>query len=357
MSEHNNSRLRFGLVGCGRVSDQHFQALQNYSKDCELVAVCDIDQEQLEKAVQKTGAQGYTDYAAMMREARLDAVSICTPSGMHPEHGIMAARQKINVITEKPIATRLDQCDRLIAECEKQGVHLLVVKQNRLNQPVQLLKKAITEERFGQVYGIFINVFWRRLQSYYDQAEWRGTWDMDGGAFMNQAIHFIDIAQWLLGKVESTAAITATQKRKIEAEDSGAAILQFASGAVGTVNVSMLSEPRDREGSLLVMGEKGTVKIGGIALNQVELWEFTEPREEDKLVQDENYQPPTVYGFGHTAFYGNALDVFNSRAQPLADGREGRKSLELILAIYQSAAEGKTVCLSRTQEAASIPLT
>ncbi len=343
MTKRGNTKIRIGLVGCGRVSGQHFRAIQKQSEKCKLAGVCDIIPERAEKAARETGARAYTDYQRMLEEADLDAVAICTPSGLHPEHGIMAARRKINVITEKPMAVNLPECDQLISECSRQGVHLLVIKQNRFNQPVQLLKKALDEGRFGSVYGVFINVFWHRTQAYYDHDAWRGTWELDGGAFMNQGIHFIDAAQWLLGGIDRVAAITATQGRLIEAEDSGAAIMKFSCGAVGTINVSMLSEPCNREGSLMVMGEKGTVKIGGVALNQVDLWDFIERKPEDDLVRENNYQPQTVYGRGHNAYYHNVVEVLLGQSQPIADGNEGRKSLETVLAIYQAAESGRTI--------------
>ncbi len=345
MTIRNSDKIRFGLVGCGRVSRNHFRAFQAFPEDCVLTAACDIHEGRLQAAVEQTGATGYLDYQAMLDREDLDAISICTPSGMHPEHGIAAAIRKINVITEKPMAIRIADGDRLIAECDRRKVHLFVVKQNRLNRPMQLLKKALEQGRFGRLYGIYINVFWQRPQSYYDQASWRGTWQYDGGAFMNQASHYVDAAQWLFGEVESVCAITATQARKIEAEDSGSAILMFRNGAIGSLNVSMLTFPKDREGSLTVLGENGTVKIGGVALNRVESWEFADQAEGDHEVRAADYEPPNVYGFGHTAYYRNVIRTLKGQAEANTDGRAGRKSLELILAIYESGKTGRRITL------------
>ena len=345
MNPSKSRNLRIGLVGCGRIFPNHLGALQAHSADCTLAAVCDIDSAALDAAVRQSGAAGYEDYQTMLAKEELDVVSICTPSGLHPEQGMMAARGGMHVIVEKPMALDLEQADRLIEQCAEAGVQLFVVKQNRLNQAMQRLHQAVADNRFGQIYGVYVNVFWRRTQAYYDQADWRGTWALDGGAFMNQACHFVDAAQWLIGEVDSVTAITATLARQIEVEDSGAAILRFRNGAIGTINVSMLAYPDNREGSLMILGENGTARVGGVALNQVEVWEFADQREEDEQIIRNQDGPPNVYGYGHTAYYRNVLDTLQGRGEPLTDGLSGRKSLELVLAIYQSADCGRKVQL------------
>jgi len=222
---------------------------------------------------------------------------------------------------------------------------LFVVKQNRLNPPVQLLKRAVDRNRFGRVYMASCKVHWARPQEYYDQAPWRGTWEFDGGAFMNQASHYVDLIQWLMGPVESVMAKTATLARRIETEDSGVAILKFRSGALGSIEVPMLAYPRTLEGSITILGETGSAKIGATAVNKSELWQFAEYDDYDKLVDVVDTNPPNVYGLGHEGYYRNVLAVLRGEAKADTDGRAGRKSLELILGIYESAKTGREVPL------------
>ena len=246
---------------------------------------------------------------------------------------------------EKPMAISLTGADGLVQACDKAGVQLFVVKQNRLNPPVQLLKRAIDKNRFGRVYLASCTVHWARPQEYYDQAPWRGTWEFDGGAFMNQASHYVDLIQWLMGPVESVMAKTATLARRIETEDTGVAILKFRSGALGSIEVTMLAYPRNLEGSITILGEKGSVKIGGTAVNKVDFWQFAEYDDDDKLIEAVETNPPNVYGLGHQGYYRNVLSVLRGEAKPDTDGRAGRKSLELILGIYESAKTGREVPL------------
>jgi UDP-N-acetyl-2-amino-2-deoxyglucuronate dehydrogenase len=279
----------------------------------------------------------------MLERVPCDVVTIATPSGLHPGHGVLAARAGKHVVTEKPMAISLEGADELVRACDAAGVHLFVVKQNRLNPPIQLLKRAIDRGRFGRVYLANCTVRWARPQEYYDQAPWRGTWEFDGGAFMNQASHYVDLIQWLVGPVESVIAKTATLARRIETEDTGVAVLKFRSGALGTIEVTMLTYPRNLEGSITILGERGSVKIGGTAVNRVEHWAFDEYDDDDKLVEQSNTNPPNVYGLGHQGYYRNVLRVLRGEAAADTDGRAGRKSLELILGIYESAKTGRDV--------------
>jgi UDP-N-acetyl-2-amino-2-deoxyglucuronate dehydrogenase len=307
--------------------------------------VCDS----IESRAREAGARGdvpwFTAYARMLEEVACDAVAICTPSGLHPQHGILAAKAGKHVVCEKPMAINLTSADELVQACDDAGVQLFVVKQNRLNPPVQLLKRALDKGRFGRLYMANTTVRWTRPQEYYDQAPWRGTWEFDGGAFMNQASHYVDLLQWLAGPVESVTAKTATLARRIEAEDSGAAILKFRSGALGIIEVTMLTYPRNLEGSITLLGETGTVKIGGSAVNKVETWQFADYDDDDKLIDQANYTPPNVYGHGHEGYYRNVVAVLRGEAVADTDGRAGRKSLELILGIYESARTGHEVPL------------
>jgi len=338
-------KLRYGLIGCGRISKNHFEAVSQIP-EAEFVAVADLIEKKAATAAETYNVpKFYSDYHEMLEKEKLDAVSICTPSGLHPQVGIDVANHKINVITEKPMAINIETADKLIRACDSNGVHLFVVKQNRLNSTMQLLKNAIDKNRFGRIYLAQANVFWQRPQAYYDAEKWRGTWEFDGGAFMNQASHYVDAIYWLLGNVDSVVATTATMARKIEAEDTGCAILKFRSGIIATLNVTMLTYPKNFEGSITIIGEKGTVKVGGVAVNKIEKWEFDDYDDDDRIAQDANYQPPNVYGFGHNPYYRNVTDVLLGHDIPSTDGRDGRKSVEIIQAIYQSAKLGKKISL------------
>jgi UDP-N-acetyl-2-amino-2-deoxyglucuronate dehydrogenase len=336
--------FRIALVGCGRISKNHFEAIDKID-GLELVAVSDSDPERAKRAGLEWKVPYFSSYEKMLAESNADVVTIATPSGLHPEQGIAAAKAGKHVVMEKPMAISLTGADALVQACDKAGVQLFVVKQNRLNPPVQLLKRAVDRNRFGRIYMASCAVHWARPQEYYDQAPWRGTWEFDGGAFMNQASHYVDLIQWIMGPVESVMAKTATLARRIETEDSGIAILKFRSGALGAIEVTMLAYPRNLEGSLTILGEKGSAKIGGTAVNKIEHWEFAEPDDDDKLIEAANTNPPDVYGLGHQGYYRNVLSVLRGEAKPDTDGRAGRKSLELILGIYESAKTGREVPL------------
>ncbi|MFH0918916.1 MAG: Gfo/Idh/MocA family oxidoreductase [Fibrobacterota bacterium] len=336
--------IRFGLVGCGRISKNHIEAIAE-TEGAVLVAVCDSIKERAEEAGKLAKAGVYTDYAKMLECKDIDAVSICTPSGLHPRHGILAARAGKHVVCEKPMGITLKDVDEFIDVCDASDVRLFVVKQNRLNATLQLVKKAVDKGRFGRLYMAHANVLWTRPQEYYDSAKWRGTWEFDGGAFMNQASHYVDALQWLMGPVDSVMAMTATMARKIETEDTGSVVMKFRNGAIGSMNVTMLVYPSNMEGSITLIGEKGTVKVGGVAVNRLEYWKFADYDDDDGYVKQCNYTPPNVYGFGHKAYYKNVVDVLQQRCEPDTDGRSGRKSLELILGIYKSAKEGRRVSL------------
>ena len=340
----SDKRFRVALAGCGRISKNHFEAIDKID-GLDLVAVSDVDPARAQEAGKAWGVSYFTSYEKMLAESSADVVTIATPSGLHHDMGIAAARAGKHVVMEKPMSISLTGADALVHACDKAAVQLFVVKQNRLNPPVQLLKRAVDNNRFGRIYMASCVVHWARPQEYYDQAPWRGTWEFDGGAFMNQASHYVDLIQWIMGPVESVMAKTATLARRIETEDTGVAILKFRSGALGSIQVTMLAYPRNLEGSLTVLGEKGSAKIGGTAVNKIEHWEFAEYDDDDKLVEAANTNPPSVYGLGHQGYYRNVLDVLRGEAKADTDGRAGRKSLELILGIYESAKTGREIPL------------
>ena len=338
-------RLRFAIAGCGRISKNHLESLKKHAKDAELAGVCDIDPAALQAAVDASGAPGYREYEELLEKSGADIVVLATPSGLHAEQAILAAQAGKHVMTEKPMATRWQDGKRMVAACDSAGVRLFVVKQNRRNATLQLLKRAIDEDRFGRIYMVNVNVFWNRPQSYYDSAKWRGTWEFDGGAFMNQASHYVDLLDWMIGPVESVQAFTATLARDIEVEDTGVAAIRWRSGALGAMSVTMLAYPKNFEGSITVFGERGTVRIGGVAVNEIQHWEFADKRPEDERVKEASYQTTSVYGFGHPLYYENVIKALRGEAEPETDGREGLKSLELLIAIYLSARDGRRVTL------------
>lgn len=340
-------KLNFALVGCGRIACKHAKVLSQLPK-AKLVAVADVVEERAKEYARLYSVPHYTDYRKMLRRKDLDIVNILTPSGSHAQIGIDVARHKKHVVIEKPMALRLKDADRLIKACEENAVRLFVVKQNRYNLPVFKLKEAIDAGRFGKLVLGAIRLRWCRRQEYYDMDRWRGTWKMDGGVLTNQASHHIDLLQWLMGPVESVMSKTATRLANIEAEDTGVAILKFRNGALGVIEATTCTRPKDLEGSISILGEKGVVEIGGFAVNQMKVWNFEEKLPEDENVFEKYSQnPPDVYGFGHMEFLKEVVHCLENNKQHLVDGIEGKKSLELINAIYESAETGKEIFLEQ----------
>lgn len=341
----SNRRIRFAIVGCGRISANHISALRQHSENVEIVSVCDIDPIAREAAERATGAPGFQSLDDLLTKSDPDVVTLATPSGLHADQAIRIASTGRHVVTEKPMATRWSDGRRMVQACDRAGVRLFVVKQNRRNPTLQLLKRTIESGRFGRVYMATINVFWSRPQEYYDSAAWRGTWEFDGGAFMNQASHYVDLLDWLIGPIESVQAYTATLARTIEVEDTGVAAVRWRTGALGSVNVTMLTYPRNLEGSITILGEKGTVRVGGVAVNRIDHWAFADSDPSDATLEAANYETASVYGHGHPLYYHNVIRTLRGEAEPETDGREGLRSLEILIAIYQSARDGRRVCL------------
>ena len=308
-------KIRFALIGCGRISKNHIAAINDHSDSSELVAVCDIDPVALSDAAKITGAKPFTSLTKTLAESNADVYILTTPSGLHSNQAIEIANSGKSIITEKPMATKWKDAKRMVKACDEAGVRLFVVKQNRRNATLQILKKALEKNRFGKIYMVNFNVFWTRPQSYYDQGAWRGRWEFDGGAFMNQASHYVDLIQWLFGPLESLHAFTGTMGRDIEAEDTGVINLKWRDGALGSMNVTMLTYPKNLEGSITILGEKGTVKIGGVAVNDIMHWEFEKADKDDEFVKEASYETTSVYGFGHPSYYENVIKVMREDLQ------------------------------------------
>lgn len=337
--------LRFALVGFGRVAARHVDAMDAVDPaHARWVAVCDVDPGARERA-RALNVPSFESYDTMLDEVRPDVVVLATPSGVHPRQAIRAARAGVHVVTEKPMATRWSDAQRMVREAEDADVLLFVVKQQRFSPLVRALKHAIDQQRFGRIYAAQLNVLWTRPQAYYDLAPWRGTWELDGGALMNQAIHYIDLLQWLLGPVESVHAFIATLARNIEVEDTATLNLRWRSGALGSATVTMLAAPTNYEAAVTVIGERGLVRLGGVACNELATWRFDTPHPDDDELPELAMQHDCLYGGGHLPLYQNIVATLRGEAAADVDGSEGLKSLEVVVAAYRSAQEGRRISL------------
>lgn len=341
------SSLRFGLVGCGRIAKRHAEILSSQLPSrAGLGAVCDVRPDRARALGSQFGVPFYFDMHEMLSEEHIDAISVLTESGLHADHVIDLARYGKPILVEKPMALTLADADRVIDACRTAGVELFVVKQNRFNLPVVKLREALDAGRFGRIVLGTVRVRWSRSQAYYDQDPWRGTWALDGGVLSNQASHHIDLLEWMLGDVEEVYAIGTTALVNIEAEDTAVVNLRFRSGALGVIEATTATRPTDLEGSISILGEKGSVEIAGFAVNEMRTWKFVEPTPgDDDVLANYSVNPPNVYGFGHLAYYEHMVDCLREGRPQLVSGTEGRKSLELITAIYASIESGRPVRL------------
>ena len=352
MSEYikriTNRKIRLGFIGCGRISKSHFDAINQHSENIELIALCDNDFHRAKLAAEKMKAKAYSSVDEMLNTENLDIVTVATPNGLHPEHIMKVANKGIHVVTEKPMAINLEDGLKVQNFCNAKKVQLFVVHQNRFNDTVQEIWKAIKSNRFGKIYMITSNVFWTRPQEYYDkEGSWHGTESLDGGAFYTQASHYIDLMQWLAqSKAKSVFSQLKTLARNIETEDSGSALIDWENGIIGSINVTMLTYPKNLEGSITIIGEKGTVKLGGVAMNQIEHWQFSDELPNDKNIMEANYEPTSVYGYGHVRYYENIIDCFRKNSTPLVNDQEGINSLKLLSAIKESSNTKKMVVIN-----------
>jgi UDP-N-acetyl-2-amino-2-deoxyglucuronate dehydrogenase len=337
--------VRFALIGCGRIAPKHVSALAKIPQ-ARLACVCDLEESKAKAIGEELSVPWYANYHDMLEHEPVDIVNVCTESGNHAGVAIDVMKKfGCNVIVEKPMALRLSDADTMIQTAREAGIRLFTVKQNRFNGPIQLLKRALDEGRFGRVLMITSRVRWHRTQDYYDQAPWRGTWAQDGGCITNQAIHYVDLMQWMGGPVSSVYAASRHFLHHMEAEDAAVATWQFQSGALGAFEATTCANPKDLEGSITVLGEKGEVEIAGFAVNQVRTWAFAEERPEDRQVQDASYVPDNVYGFGHEALFRSILDSLATGQPNMLEGGQGRKALELVTAMYEAIETGMPVKL------------
>jgi len=339
--------LNFALVGCGRIAKRHAELL-GYDQvgGARLAAVCDIAEEKAQAIGNRFAVPWYLDMHEMMRQEAVDVVVVLTESGNHADHVVALASYGKHIVVEKPLALTLASADRMIEACDRAGVKLFVVKQNRFNVPVVKMREAYEAGRFGKLVLGTVRVRWCRPQSYYDLDAWRGTWALDGGVLTNQASHHIDLLEWMMGSVESVFAMSTTALVDVETEDTAVVVLRFASGALGVIEATTAARPKDLEGSISLLGESGTVVIGGFAVNEMKVWNFVEPQPEDEnVLADYSVNPPNVYGFGHQAYYDHVVMSVTLGTPPLVDGLAGRQSVELITAIYESIETRREVFL------------
>ena len=360
--KNKSKTFKVAVVGCGRISVNHVKSIALQSHRSRLVALCDLKLERIDQSLEVLkndtdysdeyirDIEKFSSYDELIQKIenqkiKIDLIVLATPSGLHASQVIKAAKVGVNICTEKPMATKYEDGLEMIKACEKAKVKLYVVKQNRFNATLQLLKKQIDKGRFGQISTVSVNVFWQRPQEYYDQDKWRGTWEYDGGALMNQATHYVDLLDWLIGPVEYISASIATLGRNIEVEDTAAIQLKWKGGALGTMAVTMLTYPKNLEGSITILGENGSVKVAGKAVNKIEYWYFADKTNDDNLVEKASYETTSVYGFGHPSYYNNLFNNLEGKEEAMCDGKEGLKSLELVIGAYKSAKNKEVVYL------------
>jgi UDP-N-acetyl-2-amino-2-deoxyglucuronate dehydrogenase len=339
--------LKFALVGCGRIAKRHSELLGfDQIRGAKLVAVCDNVVDKAIKIAGQFGISSYEDMDKMMISESIDVVVVLTPSGLHAEHVVNLSKYGKHIMVEKPMALSIEDTENMIYACDVNHIKLFVIKQNRFNVPVIKLKETLDSGRFGKLTLGTVRVRWARHQAYYDQDSWRGTWSMDGGVLTNQASHHVDMLEWMMGDVESVFAKISTALADVETEDTAIVTLKFKSGALGIIEATTAARPTNLEGSISILGENGTVVVGGVAVNEMQTWTFEDKQDGDSDVLEKfSVNPPNVYGFGHQAYYEHVIDCIETGSANLVDGLQGRKSIELISAIYESAETGKEVFL------------
>jgi len=344
MNNRAQEKIRYALIGCGTVANKHVTAL-NRLNDAEVVGGYDIDSNIGNNFSEKHSIPFFKDIGEMIEKTDPHVLNILTPSGNHAENILELIHFNRHFVVEKPLALRLDHIDRILKECDEKGLKLFVVQQNRFNPSVQKLKEALDKGRFGKLVLGTVRVRWSRNQDYYDQKSWRGTWAFDGGVLTNQASHHIDMLIWMMGEVESVVSKTATRLVDIEAEDTGLAILKFRDGALGVIEATTATRPKDLEGSICILGEKGAVEIGGFFMSELKTWNFADSHDMDNDIWEKYANVPDELAWNYTEFFKDVINSLRNDKKGLIDGLEGRKSVELINAIYESAETGKEVFL------------
>jgi predicted dehydrogenase len=340
-------KTKFILIGCGEIAKKHVHVIQNSLDNAEISGFCDVAIEKARKFADPLNVPAFSSATEMMDKIGndIDIVNILTPSGNHRQSIMDVVEYGKPIVVEKPIALRLDEADEIIRACDNHKVKIFVVHQNRYNLPVIKAREAFAQGRFGKLVMGTVRLRWKRDQKYYDSADWRGTWAYDGGVFTNQASHHIDMLTWFMGPVETVKAIGTTRLVNIECEDTGAALLRFSNGAIGIIEVTTATRPKDLEGSISILGEKGSVVIGGFFMNELTTWEFEERQPIDEVMVEKYGKNPEGWGYNLGEYLKDVIIAIESNKAGLVDGLEGRKSLELISAIYESIETGNEITI------------
>lgn len=342
--------MKYCLIGCGRISPNHIAAARD--NKLNFLAICDVKEEKMEEKISMfpevlSNVKKYTDYKEMLEKEKPELVAIATESGEHAHIALDCLNAGANVIIEKPIALSLDDAQAIIDLAKEKGLKVCANHQNRFNKSIKKIRDAIDENRFGKMFYATAQIRWNRDKNYYTQAPWRGTWAQDGGCLMNQCIHNIDLIRWMMGDdIDEVMAMTDQLNHDyLECEDLGIAVVKFKNGSYGIIEGTTNIYPKNLEETLCLFGEKGTAKAGGSSVNKIEIWKFADGEDEEKVIGEYQEEHKNVYGLGHTPLYANMIEAINNNTKPLVDGEAGKRALELVLAIYKSAAENRPVKL------------
>ncbi|CDQ18945.1 Gfo/Idh/MocA family protein [Halobacillus karajensis] len=341
--------IKFAIVGCGRIAKKHAEAIKN-AQDAELFALCDTDDERLSTMASENNVKHtYNNLSEMVTNSEIDVINICTPNAIHAENAIEAIEAGKHVMVEKPIATSVEDAEKIIDAAKRNGVKATAVHQNRFNEAIQKTRRAYEEGKFGEMSHGVASIRWNRNMGYYNQDSWRGTVDHQDGVLMNQCIHNIDLLIWMMGPVKSVTGKTVTRFRDIDMEDVGSAILEFENGSIGVIEGAGTIYPTNLEETLNLFGRNATVCIGGIAVNKIETWRFSSDFQEDeqKVLEQQQDNPPTVYGFGHQLIVQDMVDSIKNDREPYITLEDGRNAVEVVLAIYKSSQLGQPVEISK----------
>ena len=343
--------LNFAIIGCGRIANKIVDGIISNSEKAKLVAVCDILEDKMQQIknryIEKSNVLDevieVSDYKKVLEKVKIDVAIISTESGYHEEIGLYFLENGVNIIIEKPIAMSIQGAQKLVDMAKEKKLKLAACHQNRFNYPIQLLKKAIKENRLGKIFNGMARILWTRDDNYYLQAPWRGTWALDGGTLMNQCIHNIDLINWMMDdEIDTVYAQTSNYIRNIEAEDYGVILIRYKSGKIATIEGSAIVYPKNLEETLTITGEKGTVVIGGMAVNKINTWRVEGDNEQEYLSIDCG-DPNSVYGYGHEALYKDFIEAIEENREPLVNGVAGLNAVKIILAAYKSQKTGKAI--------------
>lgn len=350
--------LKFIIIGCGRISHKTVDGIVSNKEKAKLVGVSDLISAKMEEISSKYRSKTNTEeeilkkenYKDLLDRGSIDVAIISTESGYHEEIALNCLEKGIHVIVEKPIAMSIQGSQKLIEKADEKNLKIAACHQNRFNYPIQLLKKALVEKKLGNVYTGTARILWYRDDNYYNQASWRGTWELDGGTFMNQCIHNIDLLNWMMdSEIDTVYSVANTFSRKIEGEDYGVILIQYKNGKIGTVEGSVITYPKNLEETLTIVGEKGTIVVGGTAVNRIDTWRVDGDREED-YKQIDCGDPSSVYGYGHEALYKDFIEAIEENKSPLVSGKEGMLAVKIILAAYKSRKIGLPVKFDEFEE-------